>query len=141
MSEYTQRVPNSPYAHMIMAQSAGRLNSFDEAVSWLNVYLQYRPNESDAFNMLGMAYGSLNQFENAEQSFMNALNLSPNRADVWFNRAINYNRQGKTNLEVDALKKVVEIQPGNQGALNQLISILESNGRLEEAAKYRNYLR
>jgi len=141
MSEYTQRVPNSPDAYMIMAQSAGRLNSFEEAVSWLNVYLQYRPNESDAYNMLGMAYGSLNQFENAEQSFMNALNLSPNRADVWFNRAINYNRQGKTALEVDALKKVVEIQPGNQGALNQLISILESNGRSEEASKYRNYLR
>ena len=140
LTEYTNRIPNSPDAYMLMAQIAGNMEQFPLAISYLNAALQYQPKNAEAFNMLGMAYGTLDQYTKAEKSFLKAINLQAQNIQFHLNLSVNYHNAGMVEKEIRSLKKVLQIQNNHPTALQQLIMVLESEGRMEEAQKYRTIL-
>ena len=140
LTEYTNRIPNSPDAYMLMAQTAGNMDKFPLAISYLNAVLQYQPDNAEAYNMLGMAYGTLDQFIKAEKAFLKAINLHDQNIQFYLNLSVNYHNAGMLEKEIRTLKKILQIQSHHPTALQQLIMVLESEGRIEEAQKYRAIL-
>ena len=123
MQAYVDRNPDAASAFFLMGQYAGNLQDFDQAIGYLNQALSIDPQDPDVLNFLGMAYGIQGKDQQAINAFKKVLNLQANRIDVMMNLALAYHNINDQVSERAILNRVLEMEPNNQRARQQLLGI------------------
>lgn len=99
--------------------------------------LDLDPHLTDARNNLGALYDATGRKDLAEQQFLRVLEdmayASPEKAHL--NLGILYNSQGRQPEAIAQLRRAVEINPKFWRGHFELASILDTSGRLDEAAR------
>ncbi len=90
-----------------------------EAIPYLEKAIHYQPKKKDMvplYNSLGNTFITLKQYQRAEQSFLSAVEMDPSNATNYYGLAGAYLSQGKNELGVHALQKVIELDPESKVA-------------------------
>ncbi len=122
----------SPYivtAHL-QRFAYGRL---DEAVRWYHDGAALDPERALVFSMLGLTHLDLGDDKQAEYWINRGLSLGPNKyASPVRALALLQRYRGQDSEAVQTARKLLQISPGNNGALSTLVSL----GHYEEALTY-----
>src|SRR5208282_6054534 len=79
-------------------------------------------------------YLEIKEYAKAERIFQDALKLFPDNVDLFFNMAVLFEKTGKFDDMVTALKRAIELDPKNAEALNYLgYSYADKGINLKEA--------
>ncbi len=109
----------------------------DEAEQSFVKALELDPHLTDARNNLGALYDATGRKDLAEKQLYKVLEdgayASPEKAHL--NLGILYLSQGRRDESIQHLRKAVEINPRFWRAHYELASVLDSSGRLDEAAR------
>jgi Tfp pilus assembly protein PilF len=113
---------------------AGR---FPEAETALRRALQLDPYLADAHNNLGALYDRTGRKDDAEAEFRAALAQPgyPTPEKVHLNLGLLYRSQNRSDEALRELRQAVEIAPKYYQAQFELASLLDSTGKLDEAAR------
>lgn len=113
---------------------AGRLAEAEPA---FRKALEIDPYLADAHNNLGAVLDRLGRKDEAEAEFRKTLDdpSYPTPEKVWLNLGLLYGSQGRDEEAIRALRQAVEISPKYYQAHFELASLLDRNGKLEEAAR------
>jgi Tfp pilus assembly protein PilF len=108
-----------------------------EAEAALRKALQLDPYLADAHNNLGALYDRTGRKDEAEAEFRTALAQPgyPTPEKVHLNLGLLYGSQGRSQEALTELRHAVEIAPKYYQAHFELASLLDSMGKLEEAAR------
>jgi len=90
-----------------------------EAIPYLEEAIYYQPKKQDMvplYNSLGNTFITLKQYQKAEQSFLSAVEIDPSNATNYYGLAGAYLSQGKKELGVHSLQKVIELDPESKVA-------------------------
>ncbi len=123
MQAYVDRKPDAASAYFLMGQYAGNIQDFDQAIKYLKQALSIDSQDVDVLNFLGMAYGFQGKNEQAIKAFNKVLNLQANRIDVMMNLALAYHNVNDQAAEKTILNRILEIEPNNQRAKQQLLGL------------------
>jgi|GEM_PF-6268910 len=95
----------NPYAYYSRAELHYEQERYREAKTDVNTALNYGLHNDDVYFLLGNIYYKESDFANAIKNYSIALEHNPNNTDVLNNRAISYDRIGKTSQgEIDRKK-------------------------------------
>lgn len=132
------------YSRGILHRKAGRAS---EAIKDYNKALQLNPDYYEALSNRGNAYFDLRQYQNAINDYTSSLQMNPNHNSSYMNRASVYIQMGqegdqtKFDLALADLLKLVEIQPNNIQAYNNISAIYNIKGNQTKAAQYSEKVR
>jgi tetratricopeptide (TPR) repeat protein len=105
-----------------------------QAVKYLKKVVQLEPANPNGYYLLGLAYFDEKKFRLSERNFLLSLERKPDREEVYFHLGVLYDRWGKFNKAVEALEKVIQLNPKHSAALNYLgYSYADRGVKLEEA--------
>ncbi len=84
------------------------LQKWEAAVRAWDEVLKHRPDSIPALNRLGIAHTQLEHYERAEVAFRQAIDLQASEPSAYFNLALLYLRQDRTELAETWLNKTLE---------------------------------
>jgi tetratricopeptide (TPR) repeat protein len=100
-----------------------------EAIRELKKALSFNPDYPDLHNYLGIAYGNSGMIDDSIEEFETALKINPYYLKARLNLALAFYETGEFGKAHAHLKKVLEVQPGNQLANNLLAELEAVEGR------------
>lgn len=114
-----------------------QVGQYAEAASAFEEALRLDPYYTDAHNRLGAAYAELGRTPEAEAEYRKALEdpAYPTPELTYLNLGLLYAAGGRDDEAIDAFRNSVELNPRYFQAHYELASILDSTGKLEEAAR------
>ena len=86
--------------------------------------------------MLGYFLIVNGKLDEAVTNLTEAVRLEPKLTMAWGNLGKAYQMKGDTEQAVAAFRKALELEPNNQGLLRNLITLLNEQGKTQEASKY-----
>jgi type IV pilus assembly protein PilF len=110
---------------------------YPEAEEAFKKALELDPHFTDVHNTLGALYSETGRPAEAERELRLALedHAYPTPEKVYLNLGVLYASQGRDDEAISMLRKAVEIAPEYYQAHYQLASVLDRQGKLEEAAR------
>ena len=134
--------PEHPEALRLYGILYNRMQRHDQAHAVLQRALAQRPDDALILNDLGSALYGIDEIPAAFDAWRRACQLAPDYPVAWFNLGRNLQLQGITEQAVDALERVITLDPRNLPARILLGDALVHLGRFDDAeAHYRDALR
>jgi tetratricopeptide (TPR) repeat protein len=113
----------------------------ERALESLVASVRLRPQDPLTFSYMGACYEVLGDSDNTLKAFRAACEQGPETAEHWFNFGRALNAYGWNEHALVVLQQALKIAPGDQRARAMLASVLNAEGRGEEAvAEYRRIL-
>jgi tetratricopeptide (TPR) repeat protein len=113
----------------------------ERALESLVASVRLRPQDPLAFSYMGACYELLGDSDNTLKAFRAACEQGPDAAEHWFNFGRALNAYGWNEHALVVLRQALNIAPGDQRARAMLASVLNAEGRSDEAvAEYRRIL-
>jgi Flp pilus assembly protein TadD len=123
LSAYEEALTNDPKNLEALTNMLGLLNGQDTtlAAEKLQQLAEVYPFNADIAAQLGMAYGASGNYEKSLKYLDMADALKPGNADVLYNRAIVYDKMGKTDKAADLYRQIVSM--AGDGSIDQTLPI------------------
>jgi Flp pilus assembly protein TadD len=112
--------PNFPGAWNNLGVCYGRLRRYDDAESALKKAIGLNPEDVYAMNNLAVMFIQLNRLEDARVYGERSITIEPNYANGHLTLGAIHATMGKLDLAEAEFRKVLEIDPGNESAQNNL---------------------
>jgi tetratricopeptide (TPR) repeat protein len=113
----------------------------ERALESLVASVRLRPQDPLTFSYMGACYESLGDSDNTLKAFRAACEQGPDCAEHWFNFGRVLNAYGWNEHALAVLRQALQIAPGDHRARAMLASVLNSEGRSEDAVgEYRRIL-
>jgi len=130
MSAYEEIVERNPKNVEALTNMLGLLNKQepDEAIERLLRLRDVSPFNADVTAQLGVVYGSAGDYENALKYLEMADALKPGNSNILYNRAIVYDRMGKTIKAADIYRQILLL--AENGILDQNFPVETVRNRL-----------
>ena len=123
------------------AERAGAAGRRDESARWLAEARTAAPDHPLVLNTTGLALLNGGEAARARQFFEQAISRDGGKAPFWLNLATACRRLGQPKEEMKALTRALTLEPRYTLALLQKASLLETQGRMRQAAAvYRDAL-
>jgi O-antigen ligase len=104
--------------HLRMGQyGKGKEEALREAIHWGSSSLNHGWAPENSFNIISTAYLNLRDCRSAEEACRQALAIDPHNYPLLANLAVSLSCQGKRKEALDAVEKVLSIDPTNQLAI------------------------
>lgn len=113
---------------------------FQEALVYFQKTAQLNPARAEAYNNLGLCYAGLHKLDESLASFDRALELNPTSADILVNKGLTQAKNDRIQDAIAAMERALTLQPDNIEACENLVALLESEGRFAESARYKSKL-
>lgn len=110
-------------AHFQLAMVAQAEGKTDEAIKGLEDTVKLAPNDVGLAFQLGVLYYQDKNYEWAKAEFERSLVIEPNYANSIFYLGLTYYAQDQTSKAIEAINKVLELNPGNETAIKVLANI------------------
>jgi tetratricopeptide (TPR) repeat protein len=105
----------------------------EKARRYLNEAIRNGIKTSEMYNFLGVIYSGEGDYTKAEESFREGIKIEDNSTGRFYLGTV-YDKTGQKDSMVEELKRAIEINPDNAGALNYLgYTYLLENRDIEEA--------
>jgi type IV pilus biogenesis/stability protein PilW len=129
--------PGSAQLHLFYGKVLFQTGRLDRAETAFRTALELDPYLTDAHNFLGVVLSEHGRSEEAEAEFRIALKdpAYPTPEMVYLNLGLLYAGQGRNDDAIAELRRAVEINPRFYKAHFELASLLDREGRIEEAAR------
>jgi tetratricopeptide (TPR) repeat protein len=114
------------------ARAYARMDMHDDAASALKQLTRIRPEDAEAWFDLGLCHAKLGDHAEAEAAFVRATRFRPDHAATWKNLAGARARLGKVDGEVEALRRVRDLDATDDAALFALAKVYDAQGRAAE---------
>ena len=112
------------------------LEDYKKAFSYINKAIEINPNDYFKFYRQGFAYGSNDQYDLALIAMNKSISLNDKYVPALIERAYINSKLGDIQGEKEDYLKVLEIDPQNSDALNDLGVIYYNSGELLNALEY-----
>jgi O-antigen ligase/Tfp pilus assembly protein PilF len=102
------------YLPQNIANSFLKKGQLKEAIPYLEKAIKYQPSKKKMLPLqlqLGNIYLTIKNFKNAERHFADAIHDNPNNEEAYYGLAGAYLNQGKKEQGIEALQKVIELEP------------------------------
>jgi tetratricopeptide (TPR) repeat protein len=122
--------------HVKMLRAALELREGEEYAAALDLLLkvvQLEPDLQLGYIFLGLVYQDLDNEKEAEQSFRKALSIDSQSVEALQSLGLLLLSQDRLAEAFGILRRLVNINPGNQDVLDMLVPALVNAGRLEDA--------
>lgn len=125
----------SPFAelHYNMGRALQYSGKLKESSEHFRNALEFKPNYADAYNELGMSVHMTGQIEEGREYYLKAIELNPKLEKAYFNLGTAYGDLGDLDEALKCYEKALEMKPDYADPLAGIASILERQGKLEEA--------
>lgn len=130
ISSYKKAIATSPQfydAYFNIAVTYQLANNYAQSIIWAKKLIAVNPSYTKAKNLLWQSYFNLGiqnqkqgKFESAVQAFQNALKLKATDEETLFCIGYNYSKLDKHDKAISYYKKVLNINPDNKDAKNNL---------------------
>lgn len=128
-----QLFPQSPEAHFMLGQATARLGVspeiYNEAREHFRIAAEARPDWGEAHYCHGLYCSYSSREVEAEQALRRALALIPNNAEVIYRLASVLLELDRIPEAVELLKRVVEIEPKHEAAIDALAKISSADAK------------
>jgi tetratricopeptide (TPR) repeat protein len=130
LSAYEEALKNDPKNLEALTNMLGLLNSQHNtlAMEKLQQLAEVYPFNADIAAQLGMAYGGAGEYEQSLKYLDMADALKPGNADILYNRAVVYDKMGKTEKAADLYSQIVSL--AGDGSIDQSLPIESIKKRL-----------
>ena len=129
--------PNDVDSLYSLADLYEQSNMYKEEIDLLQKIVALKPDMGYAYLKLGNAYNRLAQYQNAVNSFQKARKYMPKNPVIFNNMAISYGHLGKTDDEIELLKKAISLRPQYASArFNLGMAFLKKGSRSEALKQY-----
>ncbi|WP_225204809.1 tetratricopeptide repeat protein [Novosphingobium huizhouense] len=136
-ASFSERWPHDGAAQDVLGALYGAAGRFDLAVPALATVAMARPRDAQAHLVLGAALQQLDRHEEALVALANAGKAAGDdaatRHEAEALRGVSLHATGRFDEAVSALRAVVEADPGNVAARNNLAISLQALGRADES--------
>ncbi len=106
------------------------------AADELKTYLEKNPRSSDGWKTLGAVLVRLDQLQDAKQAYEKAIAINDKDADTLYNYALCAERFGNFLFAIQEYERVVQLDPNQWKALQNLGRLYRNAGREEKALEY-----
>jgi len=120
--------PDSPEAHMALAQAYFAGAEEDKAAAECERALKLNPKEGEAYLALGQMRFLQRRYAQAAENFQQAIQVSPNLAPAYAGMARIFIQQGRSAPARNMLEKVVALDPQDWQSQYQLALLLNEAG-------------
>lgn len=109
----------------------------DEATGLLTRSLALDPKNADAWSLLGGLHGLAGNAQESERCCQRALEIDPGRGEAWFNLAQAQLLRKRLDAAIDALQRLVRLQPRNRDGIILLgDTLIRAGRRAQGLARY-----
>ena len=134
LQDEVKRSPNSQTAHALLAQFAGLSGNYDIAIEQYKQMAAANPKSVDIQIRLGEAYEAKGDYPDAIGSFEKAEQSDPKSVPVAIVLAQAYYGEGKTGDAKSGYRHVLQLQPDEPRALNNLAFLMLDSGESPDEA-------
>jgi len=96
------------------------LGEVDNAIDQMGMIIGKLPDNPDLYLYLASFYEDIAQYEKAETALSKGLDINPNHIRSHFKLGVIYDKWGKKNRSIQAMKTVLALDPKHTNALNYL---------------------
>lgn len=138
--KYVQSQPENPWSGWFkLAQTYQNLKDNNQAITAYREALKLNPNDIKCNYNLAQLLAAAGQHEEAEQIFLKLASLNKQDAAVYYNQILQmYDQAGKYDKGIEAVKRLIDLNPKNEVAYLNLAIMYFKMNRLEDAAKALN---
>jgi Flp pilus assembly protein TadD len=104
-----------------------------QALEVIQKYLRQAPRDIEALNLAGTLAARMENWERAEHFFTGVLALSKDNSYALYSLSKVYKLSNRGGDAVEALTRLLQIEPGNVAALNEIGVLLAGQGHLDPA--------
>lgn len=133
-------IQNTPkkFRHNSVLQKATALSAQGkdkQALEVIQKHLRQAPHDIEALNLEGTLAARMENWACAEQSFTGTLALSKNNVYALYSLSKVYKLSNRVGDAIEALTRLLQIEPHNVPALNEIGVLLAGQGHLDHAQK------
>lgn len=125
--------PSFAVGHNNLGAAQAEAGDTAAALESYNAAIAHRPDFAEAHNNRGNALRALGQADEARAAFVKAIALRPNYAEAYNNLGNAQRDAGQLAAAEASYLRSLSMQPGEIGPLFNLITVLEEQGKLQEA--------
>jgi len=126
--------PKNLNAFLNLAFIYTKQNQLAEAAKVYEEILTFDATKAEIFSQLGSVYVQMKDYKKADEVISRGLQLFKDSDELYFSKAVLFEKTGKFDDMVGALKKAIKINPKHADALNYLgYSYVEKGIHLQEA--------
>jgi len=112
------------------------LGETDNAIDQMGMIIDKLPDNPDLYLYLASFYEDIEQYAKAETALLKGLDINPNHIRTHFKMGIIYDRWGKKDRSIQAMKTVIKLDPRHTNALNYLgYTYADLGVKLDEAER------
>lgn len=133
----TKKIPKEQQ-HQPVLQKATALSAQGkdkQALEIIQKHLRQVPHDIKALNLAGTLAARMENWTLAEQNFIDVLALHQNNTYALYNLSKVYKLSNRAGDAVEALTRLLQIEPRNVSALNEIGVLLAEQGHLDHAQK------
>jgi Flp pilus assembly protein TadD len=131
-----KKSPGSPIIGKLLAFTATRAGNYGVAIEAYQRMLETSPKEPGLYYSLAQAYFAKQDYEHAVQALKQAKQLAPQDGRVDMMLAVSLNQLGRNGDAKPYLERVLQTQPNNPVAQNNMAFYLaENGGNLDDAQR------
>ncbi|HEX5635960.1 MAG TPA: tetratricopeptide repeat protein, partial [Gammaproteobacteria bacterium] len=105
----------------------------DQALQLVQTHLGKFPRDIEALNLAGSFAAQLESWAQAEKFFLEVLARNKSNTYSLYNLAKVYKLSGQLNESISILMNLLEVEPGNVSALNEIGFLFTKTGDIESA--------
>lgn len=132
-----EKPANATAVKLALANISLRSQNFDDAATQYQALIQENPKSAGLYLRLGETYYNAKRYDEAAGAFSKAGELAPAEVDPVVRLAMAYEKSGKKDMVKPLYDKILQLQPDNYIALNNVAYMLvESGGDINLALTY-----